>query len=281
VSQERPGSAISVVIVNFRTKELTVAAAVSALQEREVGQVIVVDNASGDGSPEFLRAKLPAPTVRIIEATANLGFGRANNLAMTEVTSELVLLLNSDATLVPGAVGTLATALVSDSSVGLVAPAVLEADGRTLQPDTHGRFPRLVENPFRGAAEDATVVDWASGVAMMLRRRDYLDVGGFDEDFDMYLEDVDLCRRLGVQGKVVLRVPAARVIHLGGQSWLSSVDKRGHYHRSKIIYFRKAGSGPAQMALLQLQRALRLALSRLSHRFGRRDPRPLPPRSTP
>jgi len=266
--------------VNFRTKELTVAAAVSALQEPEVGQVIVVDNASGDGSPDFLRATLPASTVRIIEATANLGFGRANNLAMTEVQSDLVLLLNSDATLVPGAVSTLATALVRDSSVGLVAPAVLEADGRTLQPGAHGRFPRLIESPFRGtAAQDATVVDWASGVAMMLRTQDYLDVGGFDEDFDMYLEDVDLCRRLGDQGKVVLRVPAAKVVHLGGQSWLSSVDKRGNYHRSKIIYFRKAGSGPAQVALLQLQRALRVAISRLSHRFRRRDPRPRPPRS--
>lgn len=263
--------AASAIIVNYRTKELTLAAALSALREPEVRQVIVVDNASGDGSAEFLEASLPAPGSTVIRAPENLGFGRAVNLAARDAASDLLLLLNSDATLVPGAVSKLAATLLVDGSVGIAAPAIFEADGHTLQPGVHGRFPRMFCNPSRRAAEgDARVVDWASGVALLVRKDDFIAIGGFDEAFDMYLEDVDLCRRLNRQGKVVLREPAAAVIHLGGQSWLSSVDKRSQYHRSKITYFQKEGIGPVGVAMLRALGALRVGAAWIAHQSARR-----------
>jgi len=254
------------VIVNYRTKELTRAAAFSALREPEVREVLIVDNASHDGSAEYLRSSLPASTVQLIDAHANLGFGRAVNLAVPRATSGLLLLLNSDATLVPGAVSTLAVALLADDAVGLVAPAVYEADGRTLQPGAHGCFPSLVARPHRLGRSDARArtPDWVSGVTMMLRKEDFLRLGGFDEDFGMYLEDVDLCRRLRNQGRIVLREPAAGVIHLGGQSWKSSVDMWDHYHKSKITYFRKQGAAPALLTLLQVLRAARVSAARFA-----------------
>jgi N-acetylglucosaminyl-diphospho-decaprenol L-rhamnosyltransferase len=252
--------ATSVIIVNFRTKELTLEAVRSALREPEVQQILVVDNASGDGSAELIETSLPAATVRVIRAPANLGFGRAVNLAAREATSDLLLLLNSDATIVQGSTARLAAALLGDASTGVVAPAVFEADGHTLQPGAFGRFPQLVSNPFRRATSEVgdSVVEWVSGVAMMLRKSDFHAIGGFDERFEMYLEDVDLCRRLTQLGKAVRREPAAGVIHLGGQSWRSSVDKRRQYHRSKITYFQMEGLGPLKAGLLHALRAGRV-----------------------
>lgn len=260
------------IIVNFRTKELTLAAALSALAEPEVRQLIVVDNASGDGSAEFLDASLPASRVDLIRSPANLGFGRAVNLAANSAKCDLLLLLNSDATIIPGAVAALAVALLADRSVGMVAPAVFEPDGQTLQPRAHGRFPRVFSSPFRRQSDDgdARNVDWASGVALLLRRDDFQALHGFDESFEMYLEDVDLCRRLRRQGKTVLREPAAGVIHLGGQSWLTSVDKRIQYQRSKVIYFRKDGVGPVTLCLLRLLGFVRVGAVRAANRSGHR-----------
>lgn len=263
---------VSVIIVNYRTKELTLAAAVSALAEPEVRQVIVVDNASGDGSAELLEASLPASGSVLIRAPTNLGFGRAVNLAARAADGTLLLLLNSDATILPGAVSTLAEALLADASVGVVAPAVYEADGRTLQPGAYGRFPHVFPAPFRSQNDDGDVraVDWASGVALLLRKDDFHAVDGFDESFVMYLEDVDLCRRLNHQGKTVRREPAAGVVHLGGQSWRSSADKRSQYHRSKITYFRKEGAGPAVVGALHLLAFVRIRFARVVSRSRQR-----------
>lgn len=271
--QDRPATAV--VVVNYRTKELTLDAARSALREPGVREILIVDNASGDGSAEFLRAALPEPTVRVVDAPVNLGFGRAVNLVVPAARSGLLLLLNSDATLLPGAVATLGAALLSDESVGLVAPAVYEADGRTAQPGAYGRFPRLIGGRFEWQhdASGPSTPDWVSGVAMMLRKDDFLQLGGFDPDFEMYLEDVDLCRRLRSHGKVVMREPAAGVVHLGGRSWTSSVAKRDHYQRSKVTYFRKAGAGPARVALLQLLRVARVSAARAATHILRQGSR--------
>lgn len=258
--------ATSVIIVNYRTMELTLAAVKSALQEPEVREVVVIDNASGDGSVDFLRRSVSESIVRVHAASANLGFARASNLAAAQVTCPLILLLNSDATLVAGAVGELARALVGHQEVGVVAPAVYESDGMTLQADAYGVFPEAFPRPFKRtpSAGSTRSPDWVSGVAMMFRREDFLAIGGFDERFRMYLEDVDICRRLHRQGRPTLREPAAAVNHLGGQSWTSSVRKTESYQRSKMHYFRKDHLGVAGIALLHVLRVLRISSVRVN-----------------
>jgi GT2 family glycosyltransferase len=269
VNFEHDRLATSVVIVNFRTNELTVEAARSALSEPEVREVIVVENGSGDRSGDFLRAALPATTVRIVDAGSNLGFGRAVNLAVPTATCGLIFLLNSDATVVPGAVATLGGALLRDEAVGLVAPAVHEADLRTHQAGAYGRFPRPVEFPISRTRPDALTPDWVSGVAMMFRKDDFSGLGGFDPDFEMYFEDIDLCRRMASHGKHVIREPSAHVLHRGGQSWASSVDQRDRYHRSKIVYFRKQGARTTTVVLLQVLRVARVWAAKAGVRWAK------------
>lgn len=265
--------ATSVIIVNYRTMELTLAAVQSALREPEVREVFVFDNASGDGSADFLRASVPESVVRVHEERSNLGFARASNLAAAEVTCPLLLLLNSDATLVAGAVGALARALVEHKEAGVMAPSVYEADGVTLQNDAYGAFPQAFPRPFKRTSLASTRnPDWVSGVAMMFRRKDFLDIGGFDEGFRMYLEDVDICRRLRRQGSVALREPAAAVHHLGGQSWTSSVQKTESYQRSKVYYFRKDHLGIAGIAALNVLGVLRVAGARFLCFIAERKP---------
>ena len=252
-------------VVNYRTKELTRDAARSALSEPEVREVVIVDNDSGDGSAAFLRDALSHEAARIVEAPTNLGFGRAVNLVVPDLRCGLVLLLNSDATLVAGAVAELTAALLADPAVGVVAPVVVEADGMSPQPGTYGTFPRLVPGLDRRHPTplEPLAPDWVSGVAMLVRKEDFLALGGFDPDLQMYLEDVDLCRRLRDRGQQVRRVTTAVVVHAGGGSWTSEVLKRARYHRSKIVYFRKLDAGRGALAFLHVLRVVRVWGARL------------------
>ena len=124
----------AVVIVNFRTKELSRAAVSSVLTEPEADEIIVVDNASGDGSTEYLRAAFEDPRVRILQSDTNPGFGPAVNRATAQCHAPFLFILNSDATLVAGSLGRLIRTLLAHSTAGVVAPAVYEGDGITPQP---------------------------------------------------------------------------------------------------------------------------------------------------
>ena len=251
------------VVVNFRTREITADAVRSVLADPLVEEVVVVDNGSDDGSVEHLRAEFAGAAVRLVGSPANLGFGRGANLGVEATTASFVLLLNSDATVRPGTVAALRRAL-DDPTVGVVAPAVYRPDGRTLQADAHGPMPapRALLRTTGGRPDDVEP-GWVSGVAMMLRREDFLSVGGFDPDFTMYLEDVDLCRRLRAAGKRVVREPAASVVHLGGRSAVASVARVDQFHRSKAVYLRKVGAGRVQLGLAGVLRVARLAVERL------------------
>ena len=261
----------SVVIVNFRTMALTGDAIASVLPEPEVQEVVVVDNASGDGSADHLRGAFADERVRIVESDRNRGFGPGVNLAAAACRSPLMLVLNSDARLLPQSLGRLARALVADDSIGVIAPAVYDSDGRTLQPGAYGRLPTrrdvVVGKGWAGRRVDrhpggATAPGWVSGVAMLLRRADFLSLGGFDEGFTMYFEDLDLCRRLQASGKSVRREPAAAVVHGLGQSWSSRRDQRRRFHQSKLRYFQKLGATPLELGYLRLAGAIRTRMKR-------------------
>ena len=260
------------VIVNHRTPALTLDAVRSVLGEPEVSEVVVMDNGSADGSAGVLHAGLDDHRTRLIESPANVGFGQGVNLAAGHASAPLLFILNSDATVVPGSLGVLAAALLADRSIGVVAPAVHRDGGHALQADALGRFPRPVGTWHYDEPALVTHPDWVSGVAMLLRREDFAAVGGFDATFTMYLEDVDLCRRLRERGLVARREPAAAVIHLGGRSWGSgrwaTTAKKAAFHDSKMAYFRRAGTPPAQLAYLRAVRTVWHLAARLSRSTG-------------
>lgn len=264
---------LAAVIVNFRTPELTRAAVQSVLSEPGVDEVIVVDNGSADGSAEFLERTFAANPVRIIRSDTNRGYGPGANIGVAETRAPLVLLMNSDATLVPGSLEPMRAELLGDDRLGVVAPAVYGPDGVTLQPRSYGRLPRRREVLFRAWSAKvgrSTPADrdpeWVSGVAMLLRRADFVRVGGFDERFTMYFEDLDLCLRLRTEGGLARRVPSAGVVHMGGRSWQVPSDQIRCFHESKLKYFEKVGAAALDLRCLRVLGRVRTTFARYKAR---------------
>lgn len=253
-------STTAVVIVNYRTKELTRDAALSVLSEEGVGEVVIVDNASADGSVDFLERELADGRVRVVASSENLGFGRGVNLGAGHCHAPLLLVLNSDARLVAGSLRPMVEALLESESVAVVAPVVLDAATGEPQAVAYGVFPtvKAILRRTNVHPPDTLSPDWVSGVAMLMRRRDFEAVGGFDPDFEMYLEDVDLCRRLRAQGKQIRRETAAQVVHAGGKSWTSTTAAFDQAQKSRLVYSRKAGFSVLHRVLLHAIRVLHL-----------------------
>ncbi|MCA1971276.1 MAG: glycosyltransferase family 2 protein [Caenispirillum sp.] len=229
---------LSIIIVNWMVRDLLR----QCLRSLETGtslpeqarEVVVVDNASHDGSVEMLRREFPA--VRLLANEDNVGFGAANNQALPYCSAEWILLLNPDTVVLPGAIDAMLASARADESIGVLGCRLLNGDG-TLQKWTGGHFPNLanlLSHYFfldrllpaalrppslyldRDVREDLTV-DWVSGACMLLRRS-ALGERIFDPAYFMYGEDMELCHRLRRQGYRVLYSPAASVIHFQGQS---------------------------------------------------------------
>jgi GT2 family glycosyltransferase len=255
--------AVSVVIVNYRTPELTMAAVESALAQSEAVEVIVVDNASGDDSVSRLKAL--GGRVILIESSENIGFGRANNLGVERANQEFIFLLNSDALFHPGCLATLLTHWATLDRPGILAPAVYLADGKTLQPDAQGPFPTAWGLITRQSAvrETSLTPDWVSGCALLMRREDFLAVGGFDSEIFMYYEDVVLCHAIRGRGLGVQRCLDAAVTHLGGKSIARSSDRKKVYYQAQDIMLRRLGEPSWAIALVRLLRIPYQLLQRL------------------
>jgi hypothetical protein len=195
------------------------------------------------------------PQVRLIRNEANAGFGPANNQGLRATHAPFVLLLNSDAELRPGCLETLVGLLRERARIGIVAPRTLEADGAVqvsfgpeLTPWREWRQRRLVHGvkqrrpaALRAAAEAASrehEPTWVSASCLLARREALAAVGGFDEGFFLYEEDVDLCRRARQAGWAVLFTPAAEAVHhLGRSVARDPVRARFEYHRSHLRYY--------------------------------------------
>jgi N-acetylglucosaminyl-diphospho-decaprenol L-rhamnosyltransferase len=256
---------VDVIIVNYRTKELTAAAVRSVLREPELARVLIVENTSGDDSADYLRDAFINQPVEILISAKNLGFGGANNFAATLSTAKYLFFLNSDAVLRPGGLDLLRTALEEHPKTGVVAPAVYIADGETLQSDAQGAFPTPLSLMTRGSKKTITDLhpDWVSGVAFMVRREEFLDVGGFDPVLFMYYEDIDLCRRYRAAGFTILRELKAEVVHLGGASRQSSLKQKTQYFQSQDQYLRLAGYLSLSRLLVRIMRSPYVLFGRL------------------
>lgn len=242
---------LSVVIVSWNTEALTLDCLESLQRTQSVPlDVIVVDNASTDGTVASIERRFPA--VKIVELQENRGFGGGHNAGVAHATGELTLLLNSDTILIED-IGPL-LAEFEDPRVGAVAPRLLNPD-RTPQRSVRGRFPTAVsvlrENPYVERMLGPTTwgdhtrrreVAWAVGAAIVIRTSLLRELGGFDEAFFMYYEETDLCRRLAASGHTVVFNPVVSVIHVRGGS-LEAGDHESlapvQYFRSQLLYLRK------------------------------------------
>ncbi len=284
------------IVVNYEAGDL-LAAAVASLRD-QVAHVIVADNGSTDGSTVGLERP---GTVHVFATGANLGYGAGANLGASEAlarSATAVLVCNPDLVIAPGCVAAMARRLRTEVDLGIVGPRLRNTDGSIYQ---SGRpFPSMRDalghafvglvwpaNPWSmrylrhdWERDETTDVDWISGACMLVRRSLWDQLGGFDEGFFMFMEDVDLCWRAGAAGFRVSIEPAAEVVHVIGAS------RRKHpvrmvvaHHRSMWRWSRLRFAGwrrwvlPLVAVALVVRAGLVIAATRLGMLAGRPEAR--------
>lgn len=257
---------LSIVIVNWNTRELLRACirSIYATLDPISFEIIVVDNASDDGSADMTRSEFPE--VQVIRNEANLGFAAANNIGLRRATGEFVMLLNPDTDLCPGSVARMLDFMRSHPDAGLAGPKLISSSGKLQK--SGRRFPSFfrevlgitrlfrVVRPWHDAKLswgrlnfDVNVeVDEVAGACMLIRKVALDQVGLLDERFFMYYEDVDLCYRLKNAGWKVYFLGEAPVIHVWAQGALKMgvLAATAMMYRSQYLYFLKHhGLAPA------------------------------------
>ena len=224
---------------------------------RWTAEVIVVDNASTDGSVAMLAREFP--WVRVIANSDNAGFTRGNNQGLAISRGRFVLFLNPDTEVAADAIATMLDFAATNPAVGIVGPQLRYGDGSPQS--SRRRFPTLATFFMESTVvqqwwphnrvlsryyvldrpDDAVSrVDWVVGACMLVRREVLDQIGGFDEGFFMYSEELDLCRRAVSAGWQVVYYPPARVTHYEGKSSEQVVAARQiRFHTSRVRYVRK------------------------------------------
>lgn len=219
-------------------------------------EVIVVDNASQDGTPDILRNEFP--DTRLIANPENSGFARSINQGIAQSQGSYILLLNPDTTVLPKTLANLLNEMKESPETGLLGCRLLNADGSIQQSFgyevtigseiTRKFFFNLWENHrfapvgwiLQSLHSRKREVDWVKGACMLARRQALSDVKLLDENFFMYLEDADLCQRIRQSDGQVRYTPEAEVIHFGGGSVRSNREQCAlEYRRSQLHYFKK------------------------------------------
>lgn len=228
-------SSVTTIIVSYNTRQETLDC-LASLEANPPGadhEVVVVDNASSDGTVDRIREAFPR--VRVIVNATNIGFGAANNVGMRVATGDYWLLLNSDTVVQAGALPALVACLDGDARVAAAGPRLVDADGRAelsfgrmmtpwneLRQKVIGLAYRRGWGPVVAWVERAThraaFHDWLSGACLLVRRADALAAGMFDERYFLYAEDVDFCAALRAGGRRLRFCPDAVIVHLRGRS---------------------------------------------------------------
>jgi GT2 family glycosyltransferase len=259
---------LSIVIVSFNTRAdlERCLGSLFAAPPSVTHEIVVVDNASRDGSSETVRAGWPS--VRVIQQSTNAGFSAANNAGIRASHGELILLLNSDCTVPAGAVDTLIARLAATPEAAVAGPRLVDGTGRTelsfgsmisplaelRQKWTLALYERHVGWMGRRVAEATSrerYVDWVSGAALLAYRADLEAAGLLDERYFLYTEDVDLCAAIRAGGRRILFTPAATITHLRGRSRATLPGaSNAAYRRSHLAFYEK--HHPRWAALLRV-----------------------------
>jgi GT2 family glycosyltransferase len=240
MSQKPVNPLISIVIVNFNGKHF-LHDCISALlcQDYTPFEIIMVDNASDDGSVDYVQQNFP--DVKIFIKATNLGFAGGTNAGIREAKGMYLLTLNNDTVVFPGFIRELAQPMLSDPTVGMCASKMILPDGRI---NTTGicisrsgaAWDRGMHETDHGQYEFGGEVFGPCAGAALYRRAMLDETGLFDEDFFLFMEDVDLAFRARLAGWKCIYVPAARVIHMHGGSAQTGSDLAVYYGNRNIIW---------------------------------------------
>lgn len=251
---------LSVVIVSYNCRSKLQQCLIS-LQDnigRIAHEIIVIDNASSDGSPEITAEAFP--DVILIRNPKNIGFPGANNQGIRKSRGDYVLFLNPDTIVYPNALEILMRGIKAEKKIGGVGPALHTGDNQ-YQISFGGKrtfFSEMIQkyclNPFfrlrlKNSNNQRETV-WLSGACLLIRKETLKETGGFDEKFFLYYEDIDMCVRIRACGWNLLFLPAARIFHYGGVSTeKQKLYSRFFYRQSQLYYYRKHNSVFSQKLL--------------------------------
>jgi hypothetical protein len=271
-------TSLDIVIVSFNSRD-TLARCLQSLHDTPPAAphaIVVVDNASSDGSAVMVRTRFPGVT--LIENDTNLGFARANNQGIRAGHGELVLLLNGDTFVPAGALDGLAAALEASSEAAAAGPRLVDAAGvpelsfgRMITPWNelrqkvtwwlHLRNVRPVRRYVERLTRARHIVDWVTGACLLVWRADAQAAGLLDERYFLYTEDVDFCAALRARGRLVIFVPEVEVVHARGSSRvLAPGAAREAYRTSQLAFYAK--HNPGWLPWLRLYLRLKGALPR-------------------
>lgn len=238
-------------------------------------ETLLLDNASDDGSPEYAAGR---EHVRLIQATRREGKAANDSRLLREAQGEFALLLNEDSEITEGAVAALIEALRADPDAAAAGALLMNADGvaqpcawkfTSVRTALAGVFWLHRVFTVQSGGNETRRVDWAQSAALLLRTERSNAIGNLDEDFFVYGDEVDLCKRLADAGGHTLYLPGAKVFHREGLSHGDSAKRRiVEYHRGRDLYMRKH-HGAAQAAIVRvlvaityLERALASVITR-------------------
>jgi GT2 family glycosyltransferase len=267
MAREATTPTVSIIVVSYNTRDMTVACLKSAIAETRstTFELIVVDNASADGSADAIAREVPS--ARLVRSGRNLGFAVGNNEAVKQARGEYVLLLNPDTVVLSQAIDRLIEFARAYPDAGVWGGRTLFADG-TLNPASCSRQMTLwgllcratglgwafknspiFNGEFYGGWARDTIrqVDIVSGCFFLIRRDLWQKLGGFDPVFFMYGEEVDLCLRLRRLGLRPMVTPKATIVHYGGASERVRADKQIRVLAAKVTLMRRYWRQPARL----------------------------------
>jgi N-acetylglucosaminyl-diphospho-decaprenol L-rhamnosyltransferase len=251
---------ISIIIINWHSREFLreCLASIEANRPPFSLEVIVIDNATFDGSAEMVHVDFPG--VRYIQSSENLGFSRGNNTAAAHATGHLLLFLNPDTKILGSALAAMKGCFDSLPEAGIVGCNILNSDG-SVQTTAVQAFPTLLNQTLDadvlrrwfprsrlwgtaalfGGGTTPVAVDMISGACLMIRRSVFADIDGFSPDYFMYSEDVDICHKANLAGWKAYYLATASIIHYSGQSTKKKPSYFPHLmqQESRFIYFSK------------------------------------------
>jgi GT2 family glycosyltransferase len=249
---------VSIIILSYNTKDLLeiCLGSVASVGNKSDYEIIVLDNASSDESAKMVKSKFPG--VIYIQNEKNDGFAKGNNIAASKATGDYLLFLNSDAILQKETIFSLVRSF-TDERTGVVGGLLSNNDG-TIQ-RSYGSYYHLKEvfrmlfggdksEMSKDIPKNIAEVDWVNGGCMMVRRDVFEKLGGFDEHFFMYIEDMEFCYRATLVGYKVLINPHVKVFHKGQGSSNRSFAIKHIF--SGLRYFYKKHKSPFDYALLMV-----------------------------
>lgn len=253
-----PAISLSIIIVSWNVSQLLQNCLDSIYKNRGILnlQVIVVDSGSADDSCEMVRAHFPQVT--LFDMQENVGFPKGNNIGLQAAVGQNILLLNPDTVVIADAIPKMLSFLEQNPAVGLVGPMLrypngdIQSSRRRFPAVSTGLFestwfetlapPKLLKNYYMQDKPDNEIceADWVMGAAMLTTREAVERIGGMDERYFMYSEELDWCKRIKTAGYKIFWYPDAEIIHYqGASSDQASTFRHIHFNRAKLRYFRK------------------------------------------